>query len=431
MANFAKSGNVPEVTRCNTCKASFSSVDMVRQHYKSDWHVFNSKRRSSGLTRATWEEYKKLSSVKSNVKKSSTSSSLSNKYPNSSAMSSPNKLAEEVKRTDDVSMDSVSHKIPLSDEATILSTSLADLAANVGIDSKERLDKIVSLAVENVKAESDEDKGEEDEEDEGDIIIEDNISLFDDKLSDTVEENVSYMERNFGFFVPEREHVADLSALIIYLGEKIKLGGICIYCQKQFGSGRSCQDHMRAKSHCKIAYEEDIDLDEFDDFYDSPSTYSHNNLDVYENSKDEADMEEYSEPPAIGELLLADGRCLGHRAFRKYYRQKYKPPESRMSVIVARKEELLKLYKNGRYAIQKLTNGRPQTQAIAALSDADVMSLIVQQHKEQKKFDLIAQRAEKRLIYANNRREYKSVTDKLRSSATTTAKIRDYHSMLC
>ena len=137
------------------------------------------------------------------------------------------------------------------------------------------------------------------------------------------------------------------------------------------------------------------------------------------------------EVSAIGELVLTDGRCVGHRAFRKYYKQKYKPEESRESVVVARKEELLKLYKSGGFATQTIVDGKVRTQAVSTLSDSEVMSLIMKQHKEQKKFQLIEQRAQKRQNYANNRREYKSVTDKLRSSATTTAKIRDYHSMLC
>jgi hypothetical protein len=261
-------------------------------------------------------------------------------------------------------------------------------------------------------------------------VIEDTVSIFDDQEFETVEENLAYMEATYGFFVPEREYLTDLSALIIYLGEKVKLGGICIYCQKQFGPGKSCQSHMQAKSHCKIAYQEGVDLDEFDDFYDFSASYK--NFEGGDGNKNDEDgLDSTLEVSAIGELVLTDGRCVGHRAFRKYYKQKYKPEESRESVVVARKEELLKLYKSGGFATQTIVDGKVRTQAVSTLSDSEVMSLIMKQHKEQKKFQLIEQRAQKRQNYANNRREYKSVTDKLRSSATTTAKIRDYHSMLC
>lgn len=427
MAEFTSAAVVPEVTRCNTCKASFSSVEMIRQHYKSDWHVYNSKRRSNGLIRATWDEFKKLPPAGRNATKPAIKSTRDNRPATRSE-----KKAEEVSKT--LASTSISPNMDSSEDVSDLSASFAKLAESYGVESKERIENIVSLAVENAtKGEDDEEDDEEDDDDdseEEDIVIEDNVCIFDDKEFSSLEENLAYMETTFGFFIPERDYLTNLSALIIYLGEKVKLGGICIYCQKQFGPGKSCQSHMIAKSHCKIAYQEGIDLDEFDDFYDFTSSYK--SVEGGEGGKNDEDgLENTLEVSAIGELILTDGRCVGHRAFRKYYKQQYKPDETRESVIVARKEELLKLYKSGGFATQTIINGKVHNQAITSMSDAEVMSLIVKQHKEQKKFQLIAQRAAKRVAYANDRREYKSVTDKLRSSATTTAKIRDYHSMLC
>lgn len=402
---------------------------MIRQHYKSDWHVFNSKRRSNGLIRATWDEFKKLPSAGKNVTKPAIKSTRDNRPPTRTE-----KMAEEL--TNASSASSTSKNIETSnDEISDLSASFTKMAESFGVESKERIEKIVTLAVKSSQLGEDEegeDEGDDDDDsEEEDIVIEDNVSIFDDKEFSTVEENLAYMETTFGFFIPEREYLTNLSALIIYLGEKVKLGGICIYCQKQFGPGRSCQSHMIAKSHCKIAYQENVDLDEFDDFYDFSASYK--SVEGVEGSgkNDEDGLDKTLEISSIGELILTDGRCVGHRAFRKYYKQKYKPEESREAVVVARKEELLKLYKSGGFATQTIVNGKVHNQAISSLSDAEVMSLIVKQHKEQKKYQLIAQRAAKRLAYANDRREYKSVTDKLRSSATTTAKIRDYHSMLC
>ena len=448
MAEFTSAAVVPEVTRCNTCKASFSSVEMIRQHYKSDWHVFNSKRRSSGLVRATWDEFKKLPPAQRGIVKPPVKSSRedsnrprpSTKLSGTSQTHAPthSHTHSHTHSQDQENITSTSTVEGVGESVAALTSSFTELAKSFGVESKERLDTIVSMAVQSStgndgnadNSEEDEEGDEDEDEEEEDIVIEDTVSIFDDQEFETVEENLAYMEATYGFFVPEREYLTDLSALIIYLGEKVKLGGICIYCQKQFGPGKSCQSHMQAKSHCKIAYQEGVDLDEFDDFYDFSASYK--NFEGGDGNKNDEDgLDSTLEVSAIGELVLTDGRCVGHRAFRKYYKQKYKPEESRESVVVARKEELLKLYKSGGFATQTIVDGKVRTQAVSTLSDSEVMSLIMKQHKEQKKFQLIEQRAQKRQNYANNRREYKSVTDKLRSSATTTAKIRDYHSMLC
>eukprot|EP00603_Paraphysomonas_imperforata_P004791 CAMPEP_0114443838 /NCGR_PEP_ID=MMETSP0103-20121206/17747_1 /TAXON_ID=37642 ORGANISM="Paraphysomonas imperforata, Strain PA2" /NCGR_SAMPLE_ID=MMETSP0103 /ASSEMBLY_ACC=CAM_ASM_000201 /LENGTH=438 /DNA_ID=CAMNT_0001615297 /DNA_START=76 /DNA_END=1393 /DNA_ORIENTATION=- len=438
MAEFTDAAVVPpEVTRCNTCKASFSSVEMIRQHYKSDWHVFNSKRRSNGLIRATWSEFKQLPPSERGITKAPVAATRNNRP---SSQTSSNTKTPSSATSPPLTGATQTKEINSTDDISDLTSSFTKLAESFGVESKDRIDNIVNLAVEKSQAgggtgveggdDEEDDDNDEDNDDEEEIVIEDNVCIFDDKEFDTVEENLAYMESTFGFFVPEREYLTDLSALIIYLGEKVKLGGICIYCQKQFGPGRSCQSHMQAKSHCKIAYQEGVDLDEFDDFYDFSASYK--SIEGGDGNKNDEDgLEKTLEVSAIGELILTDGRCVGHRAFRKYYKQQYKPEESRESVVTARKEELLKLYKSGGFATQTIVDGKVRTQAVATLSDTEVMSLILKQHKEQKKFQLIEQRAQKRQMYANNRREYKSVTDKLRSSATTTAKIRDYHSMLC
>jgi len=59
-----------------------------------------------------------------------------------------------------------------------------------------------------------------------------------------------------------------------------------------------------------------------------------------------------------------------------------------------------------------------------------VMALLVKHHKEIRRGNMIAQRASYRDEMLAKRREIRSKTSALRSSETTTAKIRDYHGML-
>jgi hypothetical protein len=47
---------------CNTCHLSKESIEEIKEHYKADLHVFNSKRRSKNLPPASEEEYCKLAS---------------------------------------------------------------------------------------------------------------------------------------------------------------------------------------------------------------------------------------------------------------------------------------------------------------------------------------------------------------------------------
>ena len=49
-----------EFVKCNTCKCCFSSTDKVKEHYKTDWHVLNSKRRASSSVPLKRDEFKLL-----------------------------------------------------------------------------------------------------------------------------------------------------------------------------------------------------------------------------------------------------------------------------------------------------------------------------------------------------------------------------------
>lgn len=81
------------------------------------------------------------------------------------------------------------------------------------------------------------------------------------------------MKREHSFFIPDREHLTDVAGLLAYLGEKIVVGNICIYCPdggKEFGSLSAVRKHMADKAHCKLAYRTSEDLAEVSDFYDYP-----------------------------------------------------------------------------------------------------------------------------------------------------------------
>lgn len=60
------------------------------------------------------------------------------------------------------------------------------------------------------------------------------------------------------------------SFLLIFPGEKVGVGKICLWCNekgKSFYSTEAVQAHMNDKSHCKLLTDGDAAL-EFADFYD-------------------------------------------------------------------------------------------------------------------------------------------------------------------
>ena len=84
---------------------------------------------------------------------------------------------------------------------------------------------------------------------------------------------VLHMAHQHSFFIPNKEHLSDMSGLLSYLGEKIGMGNICLYCPhggKEFGSLESVRKHMNDKTHCKMAYETDADKAEVSEFYEHP-----------------------------------------------------------------------------------------------------------------------------------------------------------------
>jgi hypothetical protein len=126
---------------------------------------------------------------------------------------------------------------------------------------------------------------------------------------------------------------------------------------------------------------------------------------------------------SIGELVLLDGRVAGHRDYRLYYKQHYRAPESRPAVMALQREELVRLgaqFGGPRIGKNELEN----------MDESQVMTQLVKYHKEVRKGQMIEQRAYQRQAFRDMKREYQSTVDKLRSSATTTEKIRDYHKIL-
>nr|XP_055181373.1 cytoplasmic 60S subunit biogenesis factor ZNF622 isoform X2 [Nyctereutes procyonoides] len=99
--------------------------------------------------------------------------------------------------------------------------------------------------------------------------------LFCPHHSSSLMKNVAHMTKVHSFFIPDIEYLSDLKGLIKYLGEKVGVGKICLWCNekgKSFYSTEAVQAHMNDKSHCKLFTDGNAAL-EFADFYDFRSSY--------------------------------------------------------------------------------------------------------------------------------------------------------------
>eukprot|EP00397_Hematodinium_sp_SG-2012_P012960 GEMP01013146.1.p1 GENE.GEMP01013146.1~~GEMP01013146.1.p1 ORF type:complete len:486 (+),score=103.96 GEMP01013146.1:30-1460(+) len=79
--------------------------------------------------------------------------------------------------------------------------------------------------------------------------------LFDDHESASVEANLAYMKTKYSFFLPDPEYLVLPEDLLKYLAEKIYEGNTCLYCDRAFTDSASCLRHMFDKGHTRIGTE--------------------------------------------------------------------------------------------------------------------------------------------------------------------------------
>lgn len=151
----------------------------------------------------------------------------------------------------------------------------------------------------------------------------------------TVDENILHMSKVHGLFIPEKKYLVDKKGLIVYLGEKLGLGNVCISCTYQGKDLAAVREHMRSKRHIRIPYESDEEKFEISDFYDFTSSYDifsndqsdeEDWEDVPENEEDDAAVSDVLDEEFIinlgDELVLPNGLSVGHRTSRRSRRQK-------------------------------------------------------------------------------------------------------------
>jgi pre-60S factor REI1 len=177
------------------------------------------------------------------------------------------------------------------------------------------------------------------------------------------------MSTAHSFFVPDADYLIDITGLITYLGEKIAVGNVCIYCNgkgREFRTLDAVRKHMVDKSHCKIAYDTENERLEVSNYYDFSTSYpdAHQrkkrkarkepkpdgdewedvdedgmasgeevdeivNEEASESEDDDSEAEDELPENQITygdssyELVLPSGARIGHRSMKRYYAQSF------------------------------------------------------------------------------------------------------------
>jgi pre-60S factor REI1 len=264
---------VPLAFRCGSCHVFFEDGERQREHYRSDWHRFNLKRKISSLPPVALSLYeakvaesmpaapapRKTNHRKDRRKTSSGTASSSSaaarraqvsSHAHSHAQPSDSTLkpaspaiasevaaafASSTPSTEPSSSASSSSSSSVSSPAFRAPTALDQLTgdlAHIGLSEEEKQRAIArSDAARRKKAREER-------------VITERDSLFDQHRSKSLESNLSYMNRKYGLFIPNQEYCTDKSGLVGMMAEMVYVHHMCLWCSKKFRSAEGTQHHM-------------------------------------------------------------------------------------------------------------------------------------------------------------------------------------------
>ncbi|KAF9529314.1 C2H2 type zinc-finger-domain-containing protein [Crepidotus variabilis] len=353
---------------CLSCSIAFLTPEDQRAHYRSDHHRYNMKRRVASLPPISAEvfnqkviERKQETAIMSSTRGSSCE--VCNKvYTTENAyrshIQSKKHKENEIKAAHQPSKPVASEEAPVTQavpepenpvpKAVVEATPVAASSSTVKEDDDEEEEEAIEAKIAAARSR-----------------LAPTHCLFCSNQSSSLEENLTHMSTAHSFFIPDAEYLIDIPGLITYLGEKIAVGNVCIFCNekgREFRTMDAVRKHMLDKSHCKIGYDSQKDRLEVSDYYDFTSSYpdgapsfkpsrvsadeesdqewedaddvDNDEVDeVVEDSGSEESTESDSEEDLPDneltygdtdyELVLPSGARIGHRSMRRYYAQAF------------------------------------------------------------------------------------------------------------
>ncbi|KAL1240748.1 Cytoplasmic 60S subunit biogenesis factor [Trichinella spiralis] len=308
---------------CNTCRVVFENRTLQRQHFHSEWHVYNLKREIADLAPVKLEEFE----AKVVEHKAETSDNTSKvefcKVCNKNFRSLESYQAHIRSK---LHQENVIHYKQFLEEN--------------GLDGEIDENDIAFQGSNLVQSEVEEEPSKKSEKYSPEVLQQ---CLFCTHKAADLEHNLEHMSLRHGFFIPEVDYCCNLQGLISHLNTKVYSSFECLWCRdrgKAFHSAVSVQTHMRDKCHCKLYHDNDAML-EYSDFYNYE----------YETSSDDESDDGYDlsllESGDPYHLTLPSGAVIGHRSLFRYFKQNLRllPPENGRHSNLNEIDRVVKKYK--------------------------------------------------------------------------------------
>jgi pre-60S factor REI1 len=302
---------------CASCHVVFPDAETQRSHYQSGWHCYNLRRKTTDLPPVTETVFQQrlgqLTVQDERPKVEALECTACHKN-----FASENSFASHVKSKKHLDQVSKPHEIIPRKEIRTLSSQPRGQELYLDKDATE---EEIEAALQSKLSISRRLKPED--------------CIFCNQSLGSFEENMEHMIEDHGLYIPDLDFVEDLPGLMAYLADKVGVAFCCLYCPvavQPFQSLEACRRHMLDKGHLKIRFDEE-GMQELADFYNWEEVQSDDDDEDYIDIDEELeDGDEYDDSvdeqegaliisPDETELILPSGKRLGHRDYRRYYRQ--------------------------------------------------------------------------------------------------------------
>ncbi|EGD83548.1 zinc finger protein [Salpingoeca rosetta] len=349
------------VLTCITCNVWFQTADAQRQHYKTDWHRYNLKRKVAGLPPISAQAFtRRVHAQRAQTEAAATEAmqtfecqtckkTFSSRNAHQNHINSKKHKEAEKREAARQQRQQEHAQQPQHQQQEQAHVNNGGKAGNgskgktttTTTTQQQQQQQQLSSTAQSTAMETAKDEEEEEEEEEEEPVLELVDSLFDTYRADSFEENVEYMGQKHGFFIPHLEFVDDLQGLVRYLQLKVGNYFTCIWCNKACAGLEAVRQHMDDKGHKQVDYSDEGQL-ELGDFYDFSSTYPDNA--ALSDADRDASLDVVPVQDPSGGLRLTSGLALAlpsgvsvaHRTMQRYHRQRFRREDTRDSVVIGR-----------------------------------------------------------------------------------------------
>ncbi|XP_037085515.1 zinc finger protein 622-like isoform X2 [Pollicipes pollicipes] len=331
----------PAVFTCITCHVAFSDGEIQREHYKSDWHRYNLKRKVAELPHVTAERFRERVLAQQALQPAPLDAAgplycqpCRKPFRSDAQHQNHSRRHVEQQRRWDADEEARRQRRLVAEQNRKNNELSGQSEKEAGACSPRRPPRAANLppvaAVVDSDSDSDSDESvEEVDSDEWEEWAGEGIAptacLFCPHAAGELAASLRHMTEAHSFFVPDAEYVTDMEGLVTYLGQKVGEGFVCLWCNergKHFSSVEAVQKHMRDKGHTKMLHEGEV-LAEYADFYDYSTSYP-----VGEEGEEATGPEPLTLDTDGFQLVLPSGAVVGHRALARYYRQHLRPEKA-------------------------------------------------------------------------------------------------------